>query len=205
MRRLHGQGWDEGQKSPDLAYIIFNGPLYNWPQLRDDVHMMSALRGREGVSQPLTKGREVAWIWYWQGEGGVQKSCKFRRRHKYILPNMTHRLGQMDSSKVWLAPRFILGIRCQLPLALSSPCWVWFRRLDAALHIKRDFITPHNLFIFYDKKRTPNYHTPCCSVRGHVHTTSSKFLLFWTPSLPLSVPNSRNLPSFGQILAIPTP
>ena len=37
--------------------------------------------------------------------------------------------------------------------------------------------------------------------RGHEHTTSSKVLRFWTPSLPLSVPNSRNLPSFGQKLA----
>ena len=27
--------------------------------------------------------------------------------------------------------------------------------------------------------------------------TSSKFSEFWTPSLPLSVPNPRNLPSFG--------
>ena len=35
--------------------------------------------------------------------------------------------------------------------------------------------------------------------------TSSKFLGFWTPSLPLSVPNSRNLPSFGQKLANPLP
>ena len=28
-------------------------------QFRDDVHMTSALRGREGVSQILIKGREV--------------------------------------------------------------------------------------------------------------------------------------------------
>ena len=38
--------------------------LNNKPQLRmvirDDVHMTSALRGREGVSQILTRGREVA-------------------------------------------------------------------------------------------------------------------------------------------------
>ena len=26
--------------------------------------MTSVVRGREGVSQILTKGREVAWIWY---------------------------------------------------------------------------------------------------------------------------------------------
>ena len=32
--------------------------------LRDDVQMTSALRGKEGVGQFLTKGREVAWIWY---------------------------------------------------------------------------------------------------------------------------------------------
>ena len=35
--------------------------------------------------------------------------------------------------------------------------------------------------------------------------TSAKFSGFWTPSLPLSVPNSRNLPSFGQNLANPLP
>ena len=33
--------------------------------------------------------------------------------------------------------------------------------------------------------------------------TSSKILGFWTPSLPLSVPNPRNLPSSGQKLANP--
>ena len=43
------------------------------------------------------------------------------------------------------------------------------------------------------------------AVRGHVHMTSSKFSGFWTPSLTLSVPNSRNLPSFGQNLADPLP
>ena len=31
--------------------------------IRGHVHMTSALRGREGVAQFLTKGREVAWIW----------------------------------------------------------------------------------------------------------------------------------------------
>ena len=35
--------------------------------------------------------------------------------------------------------------------------------------------------------------------------TSSKFSEFWTPSLPLSVPNPRNLPSFCQKLANPLP
>ena len=35
--------------------------------------------------------------------------------------------------------------------------------------------------------------------------TSSKISGFWTPSLPLSVPNSRNLPSFGQKLGNPLP
>ena len=43
------------------------------------------------------------------------------------------------------------------------------------------------------------------TIRGHVHMTSAKFSGFWTPSLPLSVPNSRNLPSFGQKLANPLP
>ena len=32
--------------------------------LRGHVHMTSALRGREGITQFLTKEREVAWIWY---------------------------------------------------------------------------------------------------------------------------------------------
>ena len=32
--------------------------------VRGHAHMTSALRGREGVGQFLTKGREVAWIWY---------------------------------------------------------------------------------------------------------------------------------------------
>ena len=35
--------------------------------------------------------------------------------------------------------------------------------------------------------------------------TSSKTSGFWTPSLHLSVPNSRNLPSFCQNLADPLP
>ena len=35
--------------------------------------MTSALRGRKGVSQILNKGREVAWIWYWQGGGRIGK------------------------------------------------------------------------------------------------------------------------------------
>ena len=35
--------------------------------------------------------------------------------------------------------------------------------------------------------------------------TSSNFLGFWNPSLPLSVPNSRNLTSFGKKLADPLP
>ena len=48
--------------------------------------MTSALRGREGVGQILMKGREVAWSWYWQGEGGGPKSRKFRRRHMYMPP-----------------------------------------------------------------------------------------------------------------------
>ena len=38
----------------DFAGII---AIYTF---RDDVHMTSALRGREGVSRILTKGREVA-------------------------------------------------------------------------------------------------------------------------------------------------
>ena len=56
-----------------LAYIYFR-KFHLWsrilsshvqmPQLRGDVPMTSALRGREGVSQILTKGREVASIWY---------------------------------------------------------------------------------------------------------------------------------------------
>ena len=33
-------------------------------KVRDDLHMTSALRGREGVGQILTEGREVACIWY---------------------------------------------------------------------------------------------------------------------------------------------
>ena len=35
--------------------------------------------------------------------------------------------------------------------------------------------------------------------------TSAKFLGFWTPSPLLSVPNPRNLPSFGQNLINPLP
>ena len=35
--------------------------------------------------------------------------------------------------------------------------------------------------------------------------TSAKILGFWTPSLPLVSTNPRNLPSFGQKLAIPLP
>ena len=42
-------------------------------------------------------------------------------------------------------------------------------------------------------------------LRGDVQMTSAKFSGFWTPSLPLSVPNPRNLPSFGQNLADPLP
>ena len=42
------------------------------------------------------------------------------------------------------------------------------------------------------------------TVRGHSQMTSVKFSEFWTPSSPLSVPNPRNLPSFGQNLANPS-
>ena len=49
-------------------------------------HITSALRGGE-AGQSLSKGREVAWIWYWQGEGGDPKSQKYSRRHMYMSPN----------------------------------------------------------------------------------------------------------------------
>ena len=52
---------------------------------------------------------------------------------------------------------------------------------------------------------TPSSRVARVTVRGHVDMTSSKFSGFWTPSLPLSVPNSRNLPSFCQNLANPLP
>ena len=42
-------------------------------------------------------------------------------------------------------------------------------------------------------------------IRGHAQMTSAKFSEFWTPSLPLSIPNPHNLPSFCQILANPLP
>ena len=41
--------------------------------------------------------------------------------------------------------------------------------------------------------------------RGDVQMTSAKFCGFLTPPSPLSVPNPRNLPSFGQNLANPLP
>ena len=37
--------------------------------VRGNIHMTSALRGREGVGKFLTEGKEVVWIWYLQGEG----------------------------------------------------------------------------------------------------------------------------------------
>ena len=59
--------------------------------------MTSALRGREGVGQFLTKGREVAWIGTDKREGGGQKSRDFSRRHMYrveqkktLLSSVTH-------------------------------------------------------------------------------------------------------------------
>ena len=42
-------------------------------------------------------------------------------------------------------------------------------------------------------------------LRGLPLSMSANFSGFWTPSLPFSVPNSRNLPSFGQKLAKPLP
>ena len=49
--------------------------------------------------------------------------------------------------------------------------------------------------------------TECQNIRGHVHMTSAKFSGFWTPSLPLSVPNPRNLSSSRQKLdtSLPPP
>ena len=41
--------------------------------------------------------------------------------------------------------------------------------------------------------------------RGNVHMTSSKYFGALDPSLPLSVPNPRKLPSIGQKLANPFP
>ena len=43
--------------------VMHSFPLFVW--LIGGMHYMtSALRGREGVGQFLTEGREVAWIWY---------------------------------------------------------------------------------------------------------------------------------------------
>ena len=50
--------------------------------------------------------------------------------------------------------------------------------------------------------KTPNWER---NVRGRSQMTSAKYLGFLTPSPPLSVPNPRNLPSFGQNLANPSP
>ena len=55
------------------CHNIFIGNLRN--NLTGDVHMMSALRGREGVSQILTKGREV---WCWMGS-------KIPKIKRYVL------------------------------------------------------------------------------------------------------------------------
>ena len=46
-----------GRFASDLKFMLERN-------VRDDVHMTSALTRGEGVSQFLTKGREVAWIWY---------------------------------------------------------------------------------------------------------------------------------------------
>ena len=43
---------------------VFTSMKVMYPYLRGDAQMTSALGGGEGVSQFLTKGREVAWIWY---------------------------------------------------------------------------------------------------------------------------------------------
>ena len=56
--------------------------------------MTSALRGREGVSQFLTKGREVAWIGTDKWEGGGPKSRNFSRRHMYMPPFLNSRSFQ---------------------------------------------------------------------------------------------------------------
>ena len=89
IRSLRGCKWSSlnvpGTENP-LSHSLLGLEESPFP-IRGDVQMTSALRGREGVSQILTKGREVAWIWYWQGEGGGKKSRKFRRRHMYMPPN----------------------------------------------------------------------------------------------------------------------
>ena len=59
----------EGARPDDQA-----GPV-------DHVHMTRALRGREGVGQFLPKKGRLREFGTDKGEGGGQKSLKFRRRH----------------------------------------------------------------------------------------------------------------------------
>ena len=72
----------------EIMLILNQNPSHIWrsltnslslPSVRGHVHMTSAQRGTrhiEGVGWILTKGREVAWIWYWQGEGRGSKILK---------------------------------------------------------------------------------------------------------------------------------
>ena len=90
------------------------------------------LRGGRGVSQILTKEREVAWIWYWQGEGGGPKSLKFRRRHMYMPPkwialNKNSRLITM----IYLSGHFYL----RLSRRRSSNHRFWPYLMDVCNHL----------------------------------------------------------------------
>ena len=70
--------WIWPQRQRDTWYRVEEGKgMYIW-------HLN---RGRRGVSQFLTKGREVALIWHWQDERRGSKIPKFlSRRLMYTAP-----------------------------------------------------------------------------------------------------------------------
>lgn len=63
----------------------------------------------------------------------------------------------------------------------------------------------HNLSFCQCNFYYPSERGAVISIRGDLQMTSARFPGFLIPSLPLSVSNPRNLPSFGQNLANPLP
>ena len=124
-------------------YLVLS--CFSWPQrsfsstsgsfIRGDVQMTSALRGREGVSQNLMKGREVAWIWHWQGEGGGPKFQKFRRCHMYMPPFLTNQAARLHFSHsqhlfsmklVYRHEKIMKSKWCEVPeLREALKIWEW--------------------------------------------------------------------------------
>ena len=145
--------------------------------------MTSEERRREGVSQFLTKGREVAWTWDWQGGRGPQ-SQKFIRRHLCTSPlwitfwlteydsqilesssfgraceNILRRRLEWGRSRFWTEESESLtttkqrGAACSMQLASLDTWLMWCVTRRAALKTKCCHVSPSLLQYLYTLNR----------------------------------------------------